>query len=371
MSASELNWTPILDGARRERALDIAGDIAADLRIHFDGLAAVAGREAWSLAQGRSGVALFFAYLGEALSDDTALATAARLAEEALQGAAGVAPMARFFEGFAGVAWTLAHFDGWLFELEGDPTDAIGGALLDLVAASSWDGEYDLLAGLAGLGVYALERLPRPCAIDLLSAVVERLSELADREPRYSFWWTPAGRLPPPVMQDFPDGAWNLGVAHGVPGVIALLAKACGVGVATGTAWPLLNKAVDWLLTQRLPVEAGTSFSAFVAPGVVAGPARSACCYGDPGVAASGAHLQSPVPIHRFGPLQGVAERWLEHVMASCRTGAGLGGFASVGAGGQLKGRPGFLDGAAGIGLVLLAAATPLESRWDRLYLVS
>jgi hypothetical protein len=66
-----------------------------------------------------------------------------------------------------------------------------------------------------------------------------------------------------------------------------------------------------------------------------------------------------------------VAERWLEHVMASCRTGAGLGGFASVGAGGQLKGRPGFLDGAAGIGLVLLAAATPLESRWDRLYLVS
>jgi hypothetical protein len=29
------------------------------------------------------------------------------------------------------------------------------------------------------------------------------------------------------------------------------------------------------------------------------------------------------------------------------------------------------LTGAAGIGLVLLAAATPFEPRWDRLYLLS
>jgi hypothetical protein len=29
------------------------------------------------------------------------------------------------------------------------------------------------------------------------------------------------------------------------------------------------------------------------------------------------------------------------------------------------------LEGAAGIGLALLAAATPLEPRWDRLFLLS
>ena len=88
---------------------------------------------AWSLS-GRSGAALFFAYYGTAFDDEDALAFAARLVEESLEAATGVAPLERLFEGFAGVAWTLAHVDGWLLDVsDGDPNDAIDAALLEAV----------------------------------------------------------------------------------------------------------------------------------------------------------------------------------------------------------------------------------------------
>jgi hypothetical protein len=43
-------WTPLLDGSTRERALQIVGAIAADLRQRFDASSSVLGAEAWSLA---------------------------------------------------------------------------------------------------------------------------------------------------------------------------------------------------------------------------------------------------------------------------------------------------------------------------------
>jgi len=245
-----MTWTPLLHGGARERALEIVGTIAADLRRRFDVSASVTAAEAWSLAEGRGGVALFFAYYGTALVDDDAQAFAAQLVEESLEAATGVGPLDYLFEGFTGVAWVLAHVDGWLLDVsDSDPNDAIDGALLDRTTSTvPWPGEYDLLAGLTGLGVYALERLPRPRAMELLAAVVSRLSELAESElaepdARRPFWWTPGARLPAHVRRGFPDGAWNLGAAHGAPGVIALLAKASAAGVTS--ARPLLDRAVD------------------------------------------------------------------------------------------------------------------------------
>ena len=68
------------------------------------------------------------------------------------------------------------------------------------------------------------------------SGGVDRLSELAELDAEHPLWWTPAERLPPQIRRTFPSGAWNLGVAHGTPGVIALLAKAHAAGVVTPSA---------------------------------------------------------------------------------------------------------------------------------------
>ena len=195
------------------------------------------------------------------------------------------------------------------------------------------------------------------------------------------------------ILASFPNGAWNLGAAHGAPGVIALLARAHAAGVPT--ARPLLDRAVAWLLAQRLPADAGSAFPSFVAPDVVPGRSPVAWCYGDPGAAGALfavpelevqaraiAELAAARPIadsdvvevsichgsaglaHIFNRLhqstgsevlRASAQAWLGPVLDDWRPGA----------------EPGLLTGAAGIGLVLLAAATDVEPRWDRLFLLS
>jgi hypothetical protein len=268
-----------------------------------------------------------------------------------------------------------------------------------VATTTPWSGEYDLLAGLAGLGVYALERLPRPRAQDLLAAVVTRLSELAEHDARHPFWWTTPERLPPDIRPSFPNGAWNLGAAHGAPGVIALLAKAHAAGISP--ARPLLDRATEWLFAQRQPPEVGSAFPSFLAPDEAPRPSPNAWCYGDPGAAGAlltaASHAAAPhwaakataiaeqaatrplsesnVPdasichgsaglAHIFNRLhqatgsdvlRAAAKTWLEQALVDTQTCHDAG----------------FLTGAAGIGLVLLAAATPVEPRWDRLYLLS
>jgi hypothetical protein len=395
-----MNWAPVLGPTQRETALAIVRAIADDLRAHFTVPAHVTPSESWSLAEGRAGVALFFAYLGRALGDEHASAFAARLVEQALEAAAGRVVLENLFSGFGGVAWTLAHFDGWLFDLsDGDPADAVDAALLDLVTTAPWLGEYDLLAGLAGISVYALERLPRPGATEVLSQVVARLSQLVEQDPRCPVWWTPAERLPPVIRERHPTGAWNLGVAHGAPGVVGSLALASAVGV--DSARPLAERAVNWILGQQLPAEVGYGFPSFVSPATKDASSRLAWCYGEPGIAGVllAAGQQAGVPTweadavaiaeraacrpragsgvvdasichgsaglaHVFNRVyqatgslvcRAAAERWLDEVFQAWRPGIG----------------PGLLTGAAGIGLVLLAACTPLEPCWDRLFVLS
>ena len=128
-------------------------------------------------------------------------------------------------------------------------------------------GPYDLVNGLVGYGVYALERLPDPVAVDCLERIVDRLAELAERTPDGSTWYTPARLLGGSDRGVAPDGYYNLGVAHGVPGVATLLAAACGAGVARERADSLAREAIRWLLAQRLRKPGPARFPYWLAPG--------------------------------------------------------------------------------------------------------
>ena len=408
-------WQPLLlDDARRQRALEIVDAIAADLVALQD---PPAGRPLSSVAHGCSGEALFFAYCGAAFANDDASSTAVHLVETDLAVAAAAPKSVSLYSGLTGVGWTIAHLDGWLLDLsEGDPADALDATLLELVANAPWTGDYDLINGLVGIGVYALERLRHPLAVECLVEVVRRLAEGARHAACGASWWTPPERLAPHTRIRFPGGAYDLGVAHGVAGVIGLLARACSVDAVSPTARALLNDAFAWLLSQRLPASTGTAFGSFVAPDQAAQLARSAWCYGDPGTAAALllaaravgsaaweataleiARLATARPLadcgvvdaglchgaaglaHVFNrlyqatgssDLRDAALQWFERVFEFCRPATGSGGFSVSRPDGSFA-DPGFLEGAAGIGLALLAAATPLEPRWDRLLLLS
>jgi lantibiotic modifying enzyme len=388
-----MSWQPILNGASRERALTLVDDIAAELTRRFQVASDVTGGGAWSLATGRAGVAVFLAYYAAVRNDDETGDLAARLVEESLDSATGMAILHQLYSGLAGVGWTLAHLEGGLLDLsDGDPNDAIEQALLDVISTGMpLPGGYDLVSGLTGVGIYALERAPRPSSMQLLQAVVDRLAEWDARNP---FWWSPNDQLPSRLRSSFPSGAWNLGMAHGAAGVIAVLAKAHALGLES--AGPLLHRAVDWLLGERLPADAGSTFASLLAPGVAPRPSPLSWCYGDPGVAvalslAARASASAEWRCAALETAEHAARRTLSHVCDELFVCHGTGGLAhifnrlhqesesellraaaltslervldSI----SLDAPSGFLDGLAGIGLVLLGAATATPPDWDRL----
>jgi len=71
------------------------------------------------------------------------------------------------------------------------------------------------------------------------------------------------------------------------------------------------------------------------------------------------------------------ARSWYERALAFSEPGCGcgIGGFRSWATDrtgvSDWRDDPGFLEGAAGVGLALLAAASPVEPEWDRLLLAA
>jgi hypothetical protein len=423
MERMDRTWHPLLEGPLADRAARTLREIAAAL----PGTASKQAALPASLASGLAGQALFYAYLALSTADESAADHAADLLEKATEELASSPMPPTLYSGFPGVAWTMEHLQGRLFESgDGeeageDPVLEIDQALLGPLERSPWLGEYDLIGGLAGLGVYALERLPRPTAAALLERVVERLGELAEEREEGLAWFTPPERLPEWQREIFTRGHYNLGVAHGLPGVLPILAGACAAGVAVERARPLLDGAVRWLFARRLEPGSDSCFGGSYTPWEPSGPTRLAWCYGDPGIAStllaaaravgepewerqaldialaaaargeSTSHVQDAGICHGTAGLAHLfnrmyqttgeerlaqaARRWFERTLDFQVPGEPVAGFRAweLDPAGQPAWRPdgGFLEGAAGIGLALLGATSDVEPAWDRILLAS
>ena len=401
-------WHPLLEGETADRARAAIAEIAASTAG-----ASVESDEPWSLSGGAGGAAVFYAYLAVHDGRSEHRVTAGKLLDAAVSEMRGRDPS--LYGGVAGVAWALEHLEpgrgrGAAF----DP------ALRDLLARGTWRGTYDLIMGLVGLGVYALERLPDPTARECLELVVERLTELAEAVPGGVSWRTPARLLPPPQAAELPDGYYNLGLAHGVPAVVVLLAGALSAGVAGGETRRLLAEAVAWLLAQRLPDGGRSCFPSFVAPGHPPDPARTAWCYGDPGIAVAlllaaratgspeweadaldlarvaASRDQDEAQVRDAGLCHGAAglghlfnrihqatgdavlgdaaRAWLELALDMRDPDRGVAGFPALipdQEGPRWVADPGLLMGSTGVGLAFLAATGAVEPAWDRILMLS
>jgi len=405
-------WQPIVEGELARLAARAIDEICEAL------LAAPATPDGLSLACGGTGAALFLAYAGAARESPQLLDAADELLDRGVDALETTSLPPGLHDGFAGLAWAIEHLDRQ--GGDEDRNDELDRCLLAHTARSPWRGSDDLIRGLVGLGVYALERVHRPQGRALLAQIVDRLGELAQRPSAGITWFRPADQLNAWKQRLYPAGCHDLGMAHGVPGVIALLAACVEHEVSPSSARALLEGGVAWLLAQRPP--SGT-FDEVVAPGRLPRATRLAWCYGDPGVAAAlllagraagqpswqdaaitlmRSAAQRPAErsgvvdaglchgaaglahmFNRFFQATGIAElrdaarRWIEHVLASRAPGSGIAGFRvhhrdpdrpeRV----EWRADPGLLEGAAGIGLALLAATTAIEPAWDRVLLLS
>ncbi|MFG2718937.1 lanthionine synthetase C family protein [Streptomyces sp. NPDC048416] len=153
---------------------------------------------------------------------------------------------------------------------------------------------YDVVAGVTGLTRLLLAVDPQgPALRECLETLVDLTQPAAPTaHGALPGWWAPDGPGPQGPNPAFPHGHLNLGLAHGIPGPLALLALAHEQGVrvpghdaaiervahwltgwayenAYGTYWPMSVRAEDELSGERPPHP----------------PTRAAWCYGTPGVA--------------------------------------------------------------------------------------
>jgi hypothetical protein len=375
-----------------------------------------------SLGSGDAGLAVCFAYLAEGLGELEYEATARRFLERALALAEGGPILPSLYPGLAGIGWAAEHLRdrlGWP-ELEATAAE-IDEALLEDLRRTEWRDDYGLMGGLVGLGVYALERLPAPAAVECLERVINHLTATAEHKPDGATWWRGPERMSLHGRKKAPDGLYAAGLGEGVSGVVALLARACAAGVGVERARPLLGDAARWVLAQEAPDGPPEGFPYGIRPNrPQRNWTRSSWAHGDPGVAVAllGAARCVGEPAweerartaalrattrppdrtriydaglcigaaglgHLFNRLSHVwgeprlAERsrfWFERALQMRRPGEGIAGYASWMPDENDIERwwedPGIILGAAGIALALLAAATPCEPAWDRLMLV-
>jgi lantibiotic biosynthesis protein len=242
-------WRPLLVGELAARARDVVEQIADRLENSVStsaGLADAAGR------------ALLFDRIGRSDAADQQLEHSLGRPDLAGPG---------LFSGLAGLAFVLA-------QLGGEVDEEIDAAL---AARLREDDPHDLIFGVSGIGVYALERMPDTAP--LLNRVIQWLDARAVRSTIGRYLFTAPDLLSPLLRERHPAGAIDLGVAHGQGGAIVVAAGAAKWSVPR--AHELYDDLVAYLWSQASVDEPCFKMT------VGSAASRAAWCYGDPGLAAA------------------------------------------------------------------------------------
>ena len=280
-------WSPILEGTLREQALAAVADTVAQSRDQRGGSPTV--------ADGLSGLALLVIEASRARPQLATRGDAARMMRRILPLAAQCPLTPSLFEGYTGIGLTLE-----LARRAGVSRVASAGEIdrALLTAVESFDqlppehAPLDLISGIAGQALYACARLPRVRARRAIEAIVGWLDRRSLAEADGVTWLSPPRPEPKPTQ--IPGEIYDLGIAHGIPGILAVLARIVETGVAVRAARRLLDGGTRWVRRQ-IHRRNGSAFDIYAPrePGRHVGdtlppsPARLAWCYGDPGAVAA------------------------------------------------------------------------------------
>jgi len=425
---------PVLNGRQADRALDVAREVGERLRdphrlrqaIDAPLRESTLGYGAWQpigLARGHPGLALAFAQLAGPFPAEGWEDEAHRqivLAVEALRGKRS-APSG-LTGGLAGLAFVMqtlgpSRYARVLSTLDGLIERRTRGALAALEAQASGCAreEIDVVSGLAGVGIHFLTR----GEVDALRDILDSLIRLVRSDAQVPRWHTPAEFLRGPARLECPGGLLDCGLAHGLPGLLALFALSRTAGVVTAGLDEAIEVASSWLRAQAIEDVWGVNWPYFVPLGHAPGgepAARAGWCYGAPGIARAlwlaGAaaddiglralavealeavhqrppeerRIDAPTLCHGAAGLLQItlrlaADTGSERLYASAADVAvhvvdafeadSLFGYRDLDPDGTPVDRAGVLEGAGGVALALLAAAGASASDWDRMLLLA
>jgi class I lanthipeptide synthase len=438
------SWAPCVTGPIAAHAIDVAKDVAARfrdrerlLRINraAEGQTRYPGTVHWeshALAQGDAGLALACAYFDPCWPGESWLDIGERYLSLAADQAEAVLPRLGMFSGLAGLAFAARSYSSrharyqrllsWLDPALSTHALAAAGKLRGRHGVAV--AEFDLISGLCGVGAYFLSAGVPPPTDVALHAILETLVALTETSDGVPHWYTPQSLMSDnPMSKFFPEGNLNCGLAHGIPGPLAMMALALESGFGVDGLAEAIERTADWLVRHQTADHYGVNWPTAVpwtpqgrVPSERLDASRAAWCYGTPGVAralwlagrAIGAYslchlavegmtavyrrpvsmrrIDSPTFCHGVAGLLQVTMRFLfdtdlpvfhdaagelcQQLLSQYQADRPL-GFCCIEPDGNLVDQAGLLDGALGVVLVLLAASTYQAPNWDRLFLLT
>lgn len=273
------------------------------------------------------------------------------------------------------------------------------------------DRNFDILHGGLGNGIFLLKSGDLPG----IKEMVKGAESLAEKDKNGLKWY---------ALTDYGENRWtyNLGFAHGIPSMVAMLSKIHQKGVELEKCAELIEGAVNYILAQKLP-KSGKYNSIFGNHALesMESPhsSRLAWCYGDLGIAvalwraskalgrkdwedeakailrhssqrrdlkenavidACFCHGTSGIA-HVFNRMwretgmpecKDAAAYWINQTLSMARFEDGLAGYKTwQGDKRGFQNEYGLLEGIAGVGLTLLSFLSDEDSAWDECLLLS
>ncbi|SEA85246.1 lanthionine synthetase LanC family protein [Alkalimonas amylolytica] len=187
-----------------------------------------------------------------------------------------------FGYGIAGVAWLIEVL---LAERDDGYDPAFNQEIEDLLTSriskyNQWNGEIELMFGLSGFAAFAARRLKYNKGLELYSSIVTLLKKLAVYESTDVCSWSVPAQSVYRLDKKYPDKPeYNMGLAHGVPGVICALLPAVKHPLLGQQAAKLISDGCSWLFKQQLTgLDTISMFPSFSGDHK---PSRLGWCYGD------------------------------------------------------------------------------------------
>lgn len=183
------------------------------------------------------------------------------------------------FNGLAGLGWMLQHLNniGVLNRGDIESIHEIDEFILnDLRHETVGNQEFDLLYGLVGKGTYFLSRERNSTVNKALANIFDRLTQTAIITDEFIFWEK--------------GNCVDLGLAHGMPGLLVLFSKFCKVGINGKLSKEYLRKLVSFVMKNKLE---NNLISYFPTNSNSKEVSRIGWCYGDLSVSIGLCHANS------------------------------------------------------------------------------
>lgn len=367
--------------------------------------------ESEGLLSGRSGICIYYAWLQQYDPEARGYEHVEEILSQNIQRINEGYNITTLGSGIAGMLWMIHHLrSNGFIEFDEDMGDIIEWLSISL-RHSSEAAYFDFHDGALGVTKAIMKYTS---AEQYYTPLLENLQKHAHGTPDASYWYSYL------YMTDEPELAINLGLAHGLPSFMIILAELHQLFPANPEIIRLLDNAIRFMRSVAFEDEKsmGSRYPGTITNGVKNMGGRLAWCYGDMGVAMGflrtgmitgrdeliseavqimqhaakkrtleEAKIQDAGFCHgaagiahifnRFYQYTGKEEfrqaalHWLETALGLAKFDDGLAGYKKFIPEEGWFNSIGLLDGIAGIGLVMMSMIRPIEPKWDELFLLS